>query len=100
MFRSVEEVLPQLKELLFPSIATVTVLSVDVNTARVRVDAQCTADGVACPVCVPDASKSSSLRLGLALVKGDSNQELRSRLDVVADFVWDHTTVTVPASLR
>ncbi|MEU4066545.1 ISL3 family transposase [Streptomyces wedmorensis] len=46
-----EEVLLRLKELLFPSIAAVAVLSVDVNIAIVRVDAQCTADGAACPVC-------------------------------------------------
>lgn len=51
MFRAVEEVLLRLKELLFPSIAAVAVLSVDVNIAIVRVDAQCTADGAACPVC-------------------------------------------------
>ncbi|WP_405797360.1 transposase family protein [Streptomyces sp. NBC_01506] len=46
-----EEVLLRLKELLFPSIADVAVLSVDVNIAIVRVDAQCTADGAVCPVC-------------------------------------------------
>ncbi|WP_234356634.1 transposase family protein [Streptomyces sp. NRRL F-2295] len=46
-----EEVLLRLKELLFPSIAAVAVLSVDVNIAIVRVDARCTADGAACPVC-------------------------------------------------
>ncbi|WP_405563010.1 ISL3 family transposase [Streptomyces phaeochromogenes] len=51
MFRAVEEFLLRLKELLFPSIADVAVLSVDVNIALVRVDAQCTADGAACPVC-------------------------------------------------
>nr|WP_251053184.1 MULTISPECIES: transposase family protein [unclassified Streptomyces] len=51
MFRAVEEVLLRLKELLFPSIADVAVLPVDVNTAIVRVDAQCTADGAVCPVC-------------------------------------------------
>ncbi|WP_405649949.1 ISL3 family transposase [Streptomyces sp. NBC_01386] len=36
---------------MFPSIADVAVLSVDVNIAIVRVNAQCTADGAACPVC-------------------------------------------------
>ncbi|MEU5036163.1 transposase family protein [Streptomyces rubiginosohelvolus] len=46
-----EEVLLRLKELLFPSIAAVAVLSVDVNIAIVRVDARCTAAGAACPVC-------------------------------------------------
>ncbi|MFJ6561973.1 transposase family protein [Streptomyces sp. NPDC091412] len=46
-----EEVVLRLKELLFPSIADVAVLSVDVNIEIVRVDAQCTADGAVCPVC-------------------------------------------------
>ncbi|MBM7057603.1 hypothetical protein [Streptomyces durocortorensis] len=46
-----EEVLLRLKELLFPSIADVAVLSVDVNIAIVRVDAQYTGDGAVCPVC-------------------------------------------------
>ncbi|MDV9199207.1 ISL3 family transposase [Streptomyces sp. Wh19] len=41
----------QLKELLFPSIADIAVLSVDVNIEVVRVDAQCTANGAVCPVC-------------------------------------------------
>lgn len=39
------------KELLFPSIADVAVVSVDVNIEIVRVDAQCTAAGAACPGC-------------------------------------------------
>ncbi|MGG2463845.1 ISL3 family transposase [Streptomyces sp. RGM 3693] len=46
-----EEVVLRLKELLFPSIADVAVLSVDVNIEIVRVDAQCTTVGAACPVC-------------------------------------------------
>ncbi|MCX5191997.1 transposase family protein [Streptomyces sp. NPDC059837] len=41
----------RLKELLFPSIADVAVLSVDVSIALVRVDAECTANGAACPAC-------------------------------------------------
>lgn len=41
----------RLKELLFPSITDVAVLSVDVNIEIVRVDAQCTADGAVCPAC-------------------------------------------------
>ncbi|MEV7657788.1 hypothetical protein AB0O39_26930 [Streptomyces anulatus] len=40
-----EEVLLRLEEALFPSIAAVVVLSVDVNIAIVRVDAQGTAKG-------------------------------------------------------
>ncbi|MFL9680641.1 hypothetical protein [Streptomyces sp. KL110A] len=40
-----EEIVPRLKELLFPSMADVAVLSVDVSIAMVRVDAECTANG-------------------------------------------------------
>ncbi|MFE4649776.1 transposase family protein [Streptomyces sp. NPDC056707] len=36
---------------MFPSIANVAVLSVDVNIAMVRVDVQCTTAGGACPEC-------------------------------------------------
>lgn len=49
--RAVEEIVLRLKELLFPSVADVEVLSVDVNIEIVRVDAQCTAVGAACPEC-------------------------------------------------
>ncbi|MFE7111986.1 ISL3 family transposase [Streptomyces sp. NPDC057575] len=44
-----EEIVLRLKELLFPSIANVALLSVDVNIAMVRVDVQCTTAGGACP---------------------------------------------------
>ncbi|UQX04743.1 ISL3 family transposase [Streptomyces sp. RerS4] len=70
----------RLEELLFPSIADVAVLSVDVNIAIVRVDARCTAAGASCPGCgawsdrvhgsylrfptdVPSAGRSVVLRL-------------------------------------
>ncbi|WP_345669326.1 transposase family protein [Streptomyces similanensis] len=46
-----EEVVLRLKELLFPSIADIAVLSVDVNIEIVRVEAQCTTVGAACPGC-------------------------------------------------
>ncbi|MFD6907459.1 MULTISPECIES: hypothetical protein [unclassified Streptomyces] len=46
-----EEVVLRLKELLFPSIADVAVLSVDVNIEMVRVDAPCTTAGAVCPGC-------------------------------------------------
>ncbi|MFD6343103.1 ISL3 family transposase [Streptomyces roseolus] len=46
-----EEIVLRLKELLFPSIADVAVLSVDVSIAMVRVDAECTGNGAACPTC-------------------------------------------------
>ncbi|MFD9225536.1 transposase family protein [Streptomyces sp. NPDC060064] len=46
-----EEVVFRLEELLFPSIPSIAVLSVDVDIERVRVDAHCTAAGAACPGC-------------------------------------------------
>ncbi|MFI6063309.1 ISL3 family transposase [Streptomyces sp. NPDC051286] len=46
-----EEVVLRIEELLFPSIADVAVLSVDVNIKVVRVDAPCTAAGATCPGC-------------------------------------------------
>lgn len=49
--RAVEEVVLRLKELVFPSITDFVVLSVDVSIEKVRVDAQCIADGAVCPVC-------------------------------------------------
>ncbi|MER7185106.1 transposase family protein [Streptomyces hyaluromycini] len=45
------EISLRLEELLFPSIADVAVLSVDVNVAIVRVDVRCTAAGASCPGC-------------------------------------------------
>ncbi|MGV9503847.1 ISL3 family transposase [Streptomyces sp. NPDC003642] len=45
------EVVLRLKELLFPSITDVAVLSVDVNIEIVRVDAHCIANGAVCPAC-------------------------------------------------
>lgn len=49
--RAVDEVALRLKELLFPSIANIAVLSVDVNIEIVRIDAQYTTVGSACPEC-------------------------------------------------
>ncbi|MEV5281633.1 transposase family protein [Streptomyces sp. NPDC052811] len=49
--QAVEEVVLRLKELLFPSIADIAVLSVDVSIEIVRVDAQCNTVGAACPGC-------------------------------------------------
>lgn len=45
------------KELLFPSIADIVVLSADVNVAIVRVDAQCTVTGAVCPDCGTRSSR-------------------------------------------
>ncbi|WP_256096143.1 transposase family protein [Streptomyces sp. LUP30] len=48
---AVEEVVLRLKELLFPSVADIEVLSVDASIEIVRVDVQCTTVGAACPGC-------------------------------------------------
>jgi transposase len=47
----VEEVVLRLEKLLFPAIADVAVLSVNVDIEIVRVDAQCTTAGATCPGC-------------------------------------------------
>jgi hypothetical protein len=47
----VEEFVLLLKELSFPSIAVLSVLSVDVHNEAVQVDARCTAAGAVCPGC-------------------------------------------------
>ncbi|MER5618096.1 ISL3 family transposase [Streptomyces sp. NPDC002215] len=49
--RAVEDVVLRLKKLLFPSIADIAVLSVDVDVEKVRLDAQCTTAGAACSGC-------------------------------------------------
>ncbi|MFE6496272.1 hypothetical protein [Streptomyces sp. NPDC057748] len=46
-----EDVALRLKTLLFPAIADIAVLSVDVDVERVRLDAQCTTAGAACSGC-------------------------------------------------
>ncbi|MFC8900600.1 hypothetical protein ACPCAE_33520 [Streptomyces cinereoruber] len=46
-----EEVVLRLEELLFPSIADVTVLSVDVKDEAVRIEARSTVTGATCPGC-------------------------------------------------
>ncbi|MEU9147289.1 hypothetical protein [Streptomyces sp. NPDC048349] len=46
-----EEVVLRLKELLFPAVADIAVLSVDVEMEKVRLDTQCTTAGAACPGC-------------------------------------------------
>ncbi|MEW2586148.1 transposase family protein [Streptomyces virginiae] len=46
-----EDVALQLKALLFPAIADIAVRSVDVDVEKVRLDAQCTTAGAACPGC-------------------------------------------------
>lgn len=49
--RAVEDVALQLKALLFPAIGDIAVRSVDVDIENVRLDAQCTTAGAACPEC-------------------------------------------------
>ncbi|MFI0928414.1 transposase family protein [Streptomyces sp. NPDC021012] len=46
-----EDVVLRLKELLFPAIADIAVLSVDVDIEKVRLDAECTTAGAVCPGC-------------------------------------------------
>ncbi|MEE4492828.1 ISL3 family transposase [Streptomyces sp. BE230] len=46
-----EDVVLQLKTLLFPAIADIAVLSVDMDIENVRLDAPCTTTGAACPGC-------------------------------------------------
>ncbi|WP_085926386.1 transposase family protein [Streptomyces platensis] len=46
-----EDVVLRLEQLLFPSIADVAVVSVDVNNETVRIEACCTAVGAVCPAC-------------------------------------------------
>ncbi|MEV6425626.1 transposase family protein [Streptomyces sp. NPDC051662] len=46
-----EEIMIRLKELLFPSIVDVAVLSLDVSIEAVQVDAEGTANGATCPAC-------------------------------------------------
>ncbi|KIZ17375.1 ISL3 family transposase [Streptomyces natalensis] len=52
-----EDVVLRLEELLFPSIADVAVLSVDVNNETVRIEACCTAVGAVCPGCGDRSSR-------------------------------------------
>ncbi|MFI1452172.1 ISL3 family transposase [Streptomyces roseus] len=46
-----DDLAARLKDLLFPSVANVVVLSLDVNIATVRVDVRCTTAGASCPLC-------------------------------------------------
>ncbi|MFD0229338.1 ISL3 family transposase [Streptomyces hirsutus] len=72
----------RLKELLFPSIADVAVLSVDVNIEIVRVDAHCTADGAVCPVCGVWSNRvhGSYLRFPADVPSGGRSVVLRLRV--------------------
>jgi transposase len=78
----VEEIGLRLKELLFPSIANIAVLSVDVNIAIVRVDAQCTMAGGSCPGCGIWSTRvhSSYLRFPADVPSGGRRVVLRLRV--------------------
>ncbi|AJC60958.1 transposase [Streptomyces sp. 769] len=52
-----EDAALRLEQLLFPSIANVAVLSVDVNNETVRIEACCTAAGAVCPGCGDRSSR-------------------------------------------
>ncbi len=75
-----EEVVLWLKELLFPSVADVEVLSVDVSIAIDRVDTRCTADGAVCPGCGVWSSRVHGTRLlnGLRRAGGGMRGETRA----------------------
>ncbi|MFF5015102.1 transposase family protein [Streptomyces sp. NPDC001165] len=77
-----EEVVLRLKELLFPSIADIAVLSVDVDIEIVRVDAQCIADGAVCPVCGvwSNLVHGSYLRFPTDVPSGDRSIVLQLRV--------------------
>ncbi|QEV50465.1 transposase family protein [Streptomyces platensis] len=77
-----EEVVLRLKELLFPSIADVAVLSLDVNIEIVRVDAQCIADGAVCQVCGVWSNRvhGSYLRLPADVPSGGRSVVLQLRV--------------------
>jgi transposase len=78
----VEETLPALEELLFPSITDVAVLSVDVNNEALRIDARGTAAEVACPDCGGGSSRvhSSYLRFPADVPSGGRRVVLRLRV--------------------
>ncbi|WP_433891271.1 ISL3 family transposase [Streptomyces sp. CA-111067] len=72
----------RLKELLFPSIADVAVLSVDVNTETVRIDAHGIANGAVCPVCGAWSNRvhGSYLRFPTDVPSGDRSVVLQLRV--------------------
>jgi transposase len=78
----VREVVLRLQELLFPSIADVAVLAVDVDSAIVRVDAHSTSRGAACPQCGSWSARvhSSYLRFPADLPSGGRRALFRLRV--------------------
>ncbi|MFJ2109797.1 ISL3 family transposase [Streptomyces microflavus] len=78
----VREVVLRLQELLFPSVADVAVLSVDVDIAIVRVDAHSTSRGASCPQCGTWSARvhSSYLRFPADVPSGGRTVVLRLRV--------------------
>ncbi|MER6682705.1 transposase family protein [Streptomyces olivaceoviridis] len=72
----------RLKDLSFPAVAGVGVLSLDVNVAIVRVDVRCTTAGASCPLCGTwsDRVHGSYLRFPADVPSGGSSVVLRLRV--------------------
>lgn len=89
-FGAMEEVALRLKELLFPSIADVAVLSVDVNIEMVRVDAHCTTGGTVCAGCGVWSSRvhDSHLRFPADVPSGGRSVVLQLRVRRFACRNW------------
>ncbi|MFJ3964801.1 transposase family protein [Streptomyces sp. NPDC090036] len=71
-----------LQNMLFPSVADVVVLSLDVNIAIVRVDVRCTTAGASCPLCGTwsDRVHGSYLRFPADVPSGGRSVVLRLRV--------------------
>ncbi|MFE9469245.1 ISL3 family transposase [Streptomyces virginiae] len=72
----------RLKDILFPSVADVVVLSLDVDIAIVRVDVRCTKAGASCPLCGTwsDRVHGSYLCFPADVPSGGRNVVLRLRV--------------------
>ncbi|MEU0248339.1 transposase family protein [Streptomyces sp. NPDC006235] len=77
-----DELAVRLKDLLFPSVADVVVLSLDVSIAIVRVDVRCATAGASCPLCGTwsDRAHGSYLRFPADVPSGGRNVVLRLRV--------------------
>ncbi|MGW9398665.1 ISL3 family transposase [Streptomyces sp. NPDC055642] len=77
-----DELAARLKDLLFPSVSDVVVLSLDVDIAIVRVDVRCTAVDASCPRCGTwsDRVHGSYLRFPTDVPSGGRNVVLRLRV--------------------
>ncbi|WP_240450031.1 transposase family protein [Streptomyces sp. S1] len=77
-----KDVALQLKALLFPAIAAIAVLSMEVGIENVRLDAQCTTVGAACPGCGVCSTRvhSSYLRFLADIPSAGRTVELQLRV--------------------